>query len=211
MATGTDSFMGKAMPILGNTTLTGETAADDILTITAATSQSGDYFVCENSTGTEHFVISSSGLVTMTSMSVSGTITKTVSSSAANGLVISVTSTGAMAAGYTVGANANAILVQPSSKAIMNAVVMYDSVGASASSQVNDANSFLAVNGSKAPLYFLQMWGSAMGLGAAADCDFLDVGLTSNTAATKAAWAGIKCLFGSKMYYILAIPDTNLT
>ena len=61
MATGTDSFMGKAMPIVGNATLTGETAADDILTITGASSQSGDYLVIENSSGTELFYIDSNG------------------------------------------------------------------------------------------------------------------------------------------------------
>lgn len=61
MAQGSDSFMGKAMPILGNVTLTGETAADDILTITGATSQSGDYFVIEDADGTELFYIDSNG------------------------------------------------------------------------------------------------------------------------------------------------------
>jgi len=45
MATGTDAFMGKAMPILGNTQLTSETAGDDIFTVTGATDQSGNYVV----------------------------------------------------------------------------------------------------------------------------------------------------------------------
>lgn len=45
MATGTDSFMGKAMPILGNAQLTSETAADDILTLTGAAIQTGNYMV----------------------------------------------------------------------------------------------------------------------------------------------------------------------
>jgi len=172
--------MGRGMPISGNVTLTSLTAATDILTLANATSQTG------------------------------AAIALTVASSAQNGIKISVTSTGAMAANASV--NANAILVQASSKSVLNAVVMYDSVGGVTSAQVNSAVAFLGTNGTKAPTYFLTVGGTGgPGEGAATDNGFLDVGLTSNTAATKAAWGGIKCLFGSKMYYILAIPDSNLS
>jgi len=180
MATGTDSFMGKAMPITGNVTLTSETAADDILTITSATSQTGNSLVING-----------------------------LASSAANAIKISVTSTGAMAANASV--NANAILVQASSKSVMNAVLMYDSVGGVTSAQVNTAVALLGSNGTKAPTYFLTMGSTGgPGEGAAADNGFLDAALTLNSANTKLSWAGLKCLFGSKAYYILACPDSNL-
>lgn len=181
MATGTDSFMGKAMPIGGNVSLTSETAADDILTIVSATSQTGNSLVINS-----------------------------LASSAANAIKISVTSTGAMAANASV--NANAILVQASSKSVLNCVVMYDSVGGVTSAQVNSAVALLGTNGTKAPTNFLTIGSTGgPGEGAAATNGFLTVGLTSNTACTKAAWAGLKCLFGSKAYYVMALPDTNLS
>jgi hypothetical protein len=61
MATGTSTYMGLAMPLNGESQITGQTAATDILTITGASSQSGDYLVIENSAGTELFVINSDG------------------------------------------------------------------------------------------------------------------------------------------------------
>lgn len=210
MAEGTKTYEGLAVPLFGESEIKGQTAATDILTITGATSQSGDYLVCQNSTGTEHFVVSSSGLVTITSFSNSGASTFSgLSSSSANAIKISVTSTGAMAANASV--NANAILVQASSKSVMNCVVMYDSVGGVTSAQVNTAVAFLGSNGTKAPTYFMTIGGTGgPGEGAATTNGFLNVGLTSNSAATKASYAGIKCLFGSKAYYILAVPDSNL-
>lgn len=181
MATGTDSFMGKAMPILGNTTLTGETVGDVILTVTAPTAQTADIMVLGD-----------------------------LNSSASNALKIKLSSTGAIAA--TAALNANAILVQGSSKSAINCLLMYDSVGASGSATVSTATAFLGSNGTKAPTYLMTVGGTAApSQGAATSNGFLTVGLTANTAATKAAWAGLKCLFGSKAYYVLAIPDTNLS
>ena len=63
MATGTNVFMGKAVPISGESQITALTAANDILTLTGATSHSGDFFVCENSSGTELFYVDVSGNV----------------------------------------------------------------------------------------------------------------------------------------------------
>lgn len=63
MATGTDSFLGKAMPIVGNVTLTSETAGDDVFTITGASSQAGDFFVAETSAGTERFWVNADGCI----------------------------------------------------------------------------------------------------------------------------------------------------
>jgi hypothetical protein len=182
MTAGTQSFMGKALPISGNATFTGETAATDILTITSATAQTGDSLVING-----------------------------INSTTANGIKINVTSTGAMAA--SAAENCNAILVQASSKSVLNCVVFYDSEpsGATAAS-VSSAVAFLGSAGTKAPAYFLTMGGTGgPGEGAATTNGYFTAGLTSNTAATKAAFGGIKCLFGSKAYYILAVPDSNLT
>lgn len=181
MATGNSYYNGLALPRYGETQITAETAANDILTVTGATSHSGD-----------------------------GVVVSSMKSSAANAIKISVTTTGAMAANASV--NANAILVQASSKSVMNACLMYDSVGGVTSGQVNTAVAFLGSNGTKAPTYLMTIGGTGgPGEGAATTNGFLNVGLTSNTTCTKAAWAGLKCLFGSKAYYVMAIPDTNLS
>lgn len=216
MAEGNETYEGLAVPLFGESEIVQQTAATDIITLTGAGSQSGDFLVCQTNTGTENLVVSSSGLVTsavgMTMTAVTASAESTfsgLSSSAANGITISVTSTGAMAANASV--NANAILVQASSKSVINAVVMYDNVG-SVSAQVNTAVAFLGNNGTKAPTYFLTVGGTGgPSEGAAVTNGFLEIAKTSNTTATKAAWAGLKCLFGSKAYYILAVPDTNLS
>jgi uncharacterized Zn-binding protein involved in type VI secretion len=214
MATGTDSFWGKAMPILGNTTLTGETVADDILTITSPASQTGDFFVCENSTGTEHLVLSSSGVLTVQGVQGAAGAAATIalsgmSGSATSGITITVTSTAAVDAG--VNSQGNAILVQPNSKAAFHCVVMYDGVGGATTTAESDCTAFLGNHGTKAPTYFLTIGGTGdPGEGAATDNGFLDAALTLNSANTKLSYAGLKCMFGSKAYYILACPDTNL-
>lgn len=59
------TYMGLAVPLFGESTIEQQTAASDILTITGATSQAGDFFVCENSSGTEKFVVDKDGYVTM--------------------------------------------------------------------------------------------------------------------------------------------------
>ena len=191
MAEGNETWEGGAVPLFGESEIQAQTAANDILTLTGAASHTGDFLVMQNSTGTEYLVFNQ------------------LSSSANNAVHIKVSSTGAIAANASV--NANAILVQASSKSKLNAVVMYDSVGGVTSAQVNTAVAFLGSNGTKAPTYFLTVGSTGgPGEGAAADNGFLDAALTLNAAATKASFAGLKCLFGSKAYYILAVPDTNL-
>ena len=201
MATGTSSFMGRGMGLDGEYNLTQVTAATDIFTITGAASQSGDFFVCENSTGTELFVISSSGAMT------TAFINQVISSSATEfGFKVSVTSTGAIAAGAN---TLNAFFVEASSKSVLNAIIGYNSGGGS---EVGSCDAFFAVHGSKAPTYLLSLGATAVGVGAETDNGFLDVGKTMTADPTSAsAYAGIKCLFGTKMYYILAVPDSSLS
>ena len=192
MAEGTKTYDGLAVPLLGESEITQQTAATDVLTITGAASMTGDYVVLQDSDGVEEIVF------------------RGLSSSANNAIHISVRSTGAVAANAA--ENDNAILVQASSKSAINCVLFYDAVGAITSAQVNSAVAFLGTAGTTAPTYFLTMGGTGgPGEGAATTQKMLTVGLTSNTAATKAAWAGLKCLFGSKAYYIMCIPDTNLS
>ncbi len=61
MTAGTSSYNGLGVPLYGEAQITGQTAATDILTITGAGSQSGDYLVIRNSSNTELFVINSDG------------------------------------------------------------------------------------------------------------------------------------------------------
>jgi hypothetical protein len=78
MATGTKGFKGLAVPLNGESQIQQITAADDILTITGASGQAGDFLVCENSSGTEKFYVDASGnIVTTGNISATGTLTVT--------------------------------------------------------------------------------------------------------------------------------------
>jgi uncharacterized Zn-binding protein involved in type VI secretion len=64
MATGNSAYKGLAVPLQGESQISQITAATDIFTITGASGQAGDFIVCENSAGTEKFVVDASGNVT---------------------------------------------------------------------------------------------------------------------------------------------------
>lgn len=64
MTEGTKTFMGLGVPLLGESEIIQQTAATDILTVTGAGSQSGDFIVCQISDGTEKFVVDVSGNIT---------------------------------------------------------------------------------------------------------------------------------------------------
>ncbi|GAG08143.1 unnamed protein product, partial [marine sediment metagenome] len=74
MAEGTQSYMGLAVPLLGESEIVAQTAATDILTITGAGSHTGDFLVCQNSAGSELAVIDISGNITGTSLDVTGQV-----------------------------------------------------------------------------------------------------------------------------------------
>jgi hypothetical protein len=57
------------VPLEGESTIKQLTAATDILTITGAASQSGDFLVFESSDGTERFSITSAGILVISSIS----------------------------------------------------------------------------------------------------------------------------------------------
>ena len=207
MAEGNKTFMGLAVPLFGEAEIQQQTAATDILTLTGAASQTGDFLVLQNSTGAELLVISSSGAITLVTggMTFAGVIANTLSSTAANAVEISVTSTGAIAAGANTN---NAILVDASSKSVLNAIIGYNSGGGS---EVGSAQAFFAVHGSKAPSYAFSVGATAAGIGVATDNGFFEAATRFLTApSTAITYGAVKMLAGSKVYYLLAIPDTSM-
>lgn len=187
MAEGNETYMGLAVPLYGESEIQAQTAATDILTLTGAASHTGDFLVMQNSTGAEVFVFSA------------------FSSSAANGLQIAASSTGAIAQGAKAG---NAILVSASSKSNINAILAYNTGGGS---EVGTAQAFLAVHGSKAPSYFISVGATAAGVAAAADNGFFEAATRFLSApSTAITYGAVKMLAGSKVYYLLAIPDTSM-
>ena len=90
MARGTDSFMGKAMPIGGNVSISGETAADDVFTIVGATSQSGDLLVLEDVDNNEFLYVEDDGVTNWS-------IAKTA---ADNAVALTLTNAGTFTTGY---------------------------------------------------------------------------------------------------------------
>lgn len=61
MTVGSKTHKGLAVPLYGESVITGQTAATDVLTITGASAQSGDYLVVRNTNGTELLYIESAG------------------------------------------------------------------------------------------------------------------------------------------------------
>lgn len=60
------TFMGLAVPLYGDSNIINQTAANDVLTLTGASAQTGDFFVAETSAGTEVFVVEDGGNVVIT-------------------------------------------------------------------------------------------------------------------------------------------------
>lgn len=63
MAEGTKTYEGLAVPLFGESEIQQQTAATDLLTLTGASSMSGDFVVMQNSTGAELLVIGYKGTV----------------------------------------------------------------------------------------------------------------------------------------------------
>lgn len=72
MAEGNKTFEGLAVPLYGESEIQGQTAANDILTLTGASGHTGDFLVCQNSTGSELAVIDVSGNITGASLDITG-------------------------------------------------------------------------------------------------------------------------------------------
>ena len=63
MTVGTRTYEGRAVPLKGESNIVQETLGTDIITITGAASQTGDFLVCRNSSGTEKAVITKDGVM----------------------------------------------------------------------------------------------------------------------------------------------------
>lgn len=88
------TFMGLAAPLYPDAPVLvdyqGTTAADDILTIEAAASQTGDYLVCRNSSGTERFVVQDGGNVVITQSAAADVSIKVTQFTGATGNAIEI-------------------------------------------------------------------------------------------------------------------------
>ena len=201
MPVGKSSYDGLAPALLGESEIVQQTAATDVLTVTGASGQTGDFLVLRNSSNTELFVVSASGALTGSV----GPVISLSSSGKAGAVQVSVTSTGAIAQGAT---QLNAVLVSQSSKSVLNSVVGFNSGGGS---EVGTCEAFLAVHGSKAPSYLFSVGATAAGVAAAADNGFVEVATRYLAAPdTTRTYAAAKVLCGSKVYYIPMVPDTGM-
>ena len=61
MTEGTTTYNGLGVPLYGESEIKQQTAATDLVTLTGAASISGDFLVCQNSTGAELMVVNCRG------------------------------------------------------------------------------------------------------------------------------------------------------
>ncbi len=61
MATGKETFMGLAVPLFGESEITQKNAANDILTVTGASGQTGSFLVAMDNSGAKHFGVNAQG------------------------------------------------------------------------------------------------------------------------------------------------------
>jgi len=85
MTVGNHTWSAGAVPLRGESEIEQLTAATDILTITGAASQSGDFLVCRNSSGTEKFVVDKDGDVSAATLTVTGILAAGVVQTLDNG------------------------------------------------------------------------------------------------------------------------------
>ena len=97
MTTGKGTYNGLAVPINGESEIVQQTAATDILTLTGASGQSGDFLVCRSSAGVEKVSIDSDGDTTLNSLSLASYINKMVLGTIALGALTASTSTSTVA------------------------------------------------------------------------------------------------------------------
>ena len=202
MAEGSETYKGMAVPLFGESEIVQQTVGNDMLTLTGKASMTGDYIVCQNSTGAEVRVLNAAGEMTL----------QLAATTQAAGIDIGVTSTGALAALGTTETYVSAVVVSPSSKAIMNCAFVY--MGGDTAT-VNTCVTLLGCDGGNSiPSYFLSLAGSgsAMYVGAhSGDHGFVDASMLVNTFTCDHPFIGIKCLSGSQTFYLLGAHATGIT
>ena len=189
MAEGTSTFEGLSLPRLGEYEQVQQNLATDIVTITGSTGQSGDFIVCQDSDGTEQFVVSSSGLVSAQGASFSSSV-------GGFDLAISGTLPSNYGIKLTMGASAQAY-----------SVIEYDA------GIVADVTSFITIKGSLAPTYLFSCGGSAPDTGAPADNGFFIGATTLRTTAAISSdteWGYAQIQNGSVVWNLLAYPATGM-
>lgn len=93
MAEGNKTYKGLAVPLNGESEIKQTTAAADILTLTGATSQAGDFLVAQNSSGTEKFVVDKNGYITLSRANFGTSVTTPPTTGLTKGEVFVVWST----------------------------------------------------------------------------------------------------------------------
>jgi hypothetical protein len=76
MTEGTDTYKGLAVPLFGDSEIKARTIGTDVLTLTGASGQAGDFIVCRKG-GSEEFVVDVTGNVIAGSVTVAGVTTLT--------------------------------------------------------------------------------------------------------------------------------------
>lgn len=154
--------------------------------------------------GAEIMSVASDGTVTfLTAVSLAQSVSSTTTD---GGMVITVTSTGALAAGATL---VNGVVVAGTTKSVINDVFAYHGEAGSS------ALGLLGVTSTQAPTYFLRLDASGgaadHGVGAALNNGFFTATYYYVSAPTTAIpMAAIKIMAGSKAYYIPCIADTGM-
>jgi hypothetical protein len=87
MSEGNSTFLNGAVPIVGESEIVQKNLALDILTITGAAGQTGDFLVLQNSAGTERLVIDKDGNIDSSNLSVTGSFGVTGSLTQSTGAV----------------------------------------------------------------------------------------------------------------------------
>jgi len=206
MAEGTTTYDGLAIPLSGEYEQTQTTVGNDMVTLTGKASMTGDFLVCQNSTGAELFVIGASGSMSFAQQQLTVSATTMVA-----GMNIVVSSTGALASLGTAETNVTGITVSPDSDAIMNAAFVY--AGGSTATGNTAITMFAGMGANSLPSYFLAVSatkGDAIYKGGhSGDHGFIDAALKINTFDSKQAFIGIKALSGSNTFYLLAVRATG--
>jgi len=65
MAEGSSTYKGLAVPLFGESEIKQVTAANDILSVTGVSAQTGDYLVLQDSSGVEDFVFNKDGTLVL--------------------------------------------------------------------------------------------------------------------------------------------------
>lgn len=75
MTEGTNTFNGLGVPLYGEYEQKQQTAANDMVSLTGASSQTGDFLVCQSSAGSEVFVVDVNGGIQSATLTVTGIAT----------------------------------------------------------------------------------------------------------------------------------------